>query len=332
MARDRPALSVVVPVYRCDECLPALQTRLRAALESVGVSYEILYVDDRSPDGAWATLTGLAGKDDHVRAIRLSRNFGQQAAITAGLAHSRGLYAVVMDCDLQDPPEAIPDLYAKACEGYDIVLARRAGRRDSPFRRAAARAYSRLLKTLAGVEISSAYGAYSIVSDRARRAFLEIKDTDRHYIPILHWLGFERAEIDVRHAERHAGTSSYSFRELADHAFQGIFFQTTTLLRWIIYAGFLLALSGALLAVAFVVIYLLFSPGIPPGWTSLVVLLLVIGGFIIISTGVTGLYIGKIFTQVKERPLFIVDQEVGADSGALDEATVASLETRAEAH
>ena len=263
MVRDsEPTLSVVVPVYRCDECLLALQTRLRAALESLGASYEIVYVDDRSPDGAWETLKSLSAADGHVRAIRLSRNFGQQAAITAGLAHSRGRYTVVMDCDLQDPPESIPDLYAKAQEGYDIVLARRAERRHSFGRRFGARIYAKLLTALAGVEISSAYGAFSIVSERARTSFLEIKDSDRHYVPILHWLGFERAEIEVRHAERFAGTSAYSLRELVGHAMQGIFFQTTTLLRWIVYAGFLLALTGALLAVGFVVTYLFFSTGL----------------------------------------------------------------------
>ncbi len=138
--------SVVVPVYRCDECLRALQARLVPALESITSDYEIIYVDDRSPDGAWATLKELAAASRHVHAIRLSRNFGQQAAITAGLAHSAGRFTVVMDCDLQDPPEVIPELYAKAVEGYDIVLARRTGRRHSLRRRLSARLYQRFLK------------------------------------------------------------------------------------------------------------------------------------------------------------------------------------------
>jgi dolichol-phosphate mannosyltransferase len=185
---------------------------------------------------------------------------------------------------------------------------------------------------LAGVEISSTYGAFSIVSERVKQAFLDVKDSDRHYIPILHWLGFERADIEVRHAERFAGASSYSFRELAAHAVRGIFFQTTTLLRWIVYAGFLLALTGALLAVFFVVTYLLFSSRIPPGWTTLAVLVLVIGGFIIISTGVTGLYIGKIFSQVKERPLFIVDLEVGGSTSNENASEIAPIESPMRQH
>jgi dolichol-phosphate mannosyltransferase len=312
------SLSVVVPVYRCDECLRALQARLLPAIESVAPDYEIIYVDDRSPDGAWATLRELADADPHVRAVRLSRNFGQQAAITAGLARSRGRFTVVMDCDLQDPPEVIPDLYAKAVEGYDIVLARRSQRRHSLGRRLAARLYQRFLKMFIGVEISSDYGAFSIISDRARRAFLEIQDSDRHYVPILHWLGFERTDIEFEHAERHAGTSSYSFGQLVRLATQGVFFQTTTLLRWIVYSGFMIALVGVALAIYFVVAYFFFTPRIPPGWTSLAVLTLLIGGFIIISTGVTGLYIGKIFSQVKGRPLFIVEEEVGAVAAEVD--------------
>lgn len=320
MARaSQQTLSVVVPVYRCDECLRALQARLLPALESIAPDYEVIYVDDRSPDDAWTTLKQLAEDDPHVRAVRLSRNFGQQAAITAGLAHSRGRFTVVMDCDLQDPPEVIPELYAKAVEGYDIVLARRARRRHPLRRRLAARLYERFLKVFIGVAISSDYGAFSIVSDRARRAFLEIQDSDRHYIPILHWLGFERTDIEFEHGERHAGTSAYSFGQLVRLATQGVFFQTTTLLRWIVYSGFMIALIGVALAIYFVVAYFFFTPGIPPGWTSLAVLLLVIGGFIIISTGVTGLYIGKIFSQVKRRPLFIVEEEVGAFSGAVDD-------------
>ena len=317
-ASDR-ALSVVVPVYSCDECLRALQSRLLPALGSIGPDYEIVYVDDRSPDGAWTTLKQLAEEDSRVRAVRLSRNFGQQAAITAGLAHSRGRFTVVMDCDLQDPPEVIPELYAKAAEGYDIVLARRAARRHSLGRRLAARLYQKFLKMFIGVEISSDYGAFSIISDRARSAFLEIQDSDRHYIPILHWLGFERTDIEFEHAERHAGTSAYSFGQLVRLATQGIFFQTTTLLRWIVYTGFVIALMGVALAIYFVIAYFFFTPRIPPGWTSLAVLLLLIGGFIISSTGVTGLYIGKIFSQVKHRPLYIVEEEVGAFAGEVDQ-------------
>jgi dolichol-phosphate mannosyltransferase len=300
-------LSVIIPVYGCRPCLTALNERLFAALSDIGASYEIVYVDDRSPDGAWETLVELASSDPHVRAIRLSRNFGQHAAITAGLAHSSGRWSVVMDCDLQDPPESIGRLYAKAQEGYDIVLARRLERRHSAFRRLAARAYVAALNVFTGTKLGGEYGALSIISRKVVDAFLELKDADRHYLSILNWLGFETASIDVEHGERYAGRSSYTFPKLMQHAFNGLVFQTTKLLRWIVYAGFLVALLGLLLAAFFMYSWAVKDPY--PGWTSLAVLLLVLGGFILLSLGVTGLYVGKIFGQVKERPLYVVDEE-----------------------
>jgi dolichol-phosphate mannosyltransferase len=278
------------------------------------VSYELIFVDDRSPDGAWQVLRELTVADSHVRALRLSRNFGQQAAITAGIGAGRGSWTVVMDCDLQDPPEFVADLYAKAQEGFDIVLGRRKEKKHSFFRLLAARLYFRFLRLFLGVHISGEYGSFSIIAAKVREAFLRVPDRDRHYLPILLWLGFNRASVDYEHGERHAGKSSYSLRSLVRLAVEGVFFQTASLLRWIVYLGFCVALAGALLAVALIVLAIVVNP--PPGWTSLAVLTLLVGGFIIVSTGVTGLYIGKIFQQVKNRPLFLVDEELGPAEGA----------------
>lgn len=305
---DPVELSVVVPVYGCRECLPALHERLTASVAGVASSHELLFVDDRSPDDAWDIITTLAESDPAVRGIRLSRNFGQQAAITAGLAESRGRWTVVMDCDLQDPPELIPQLYSKAQEGYDIVLARRTQRNHSLPRLLAARIYFAFIRIFLGIKISGEYGAFSIISEKVRAAFLTIPDKDRHYMPILFWLGFERTDLEFEHAPRHAGKSSYSMGALVRLAAEGIFFQTTTLLRWIIYFGFFIAFLGMLWATFIVISYIFLSP--LPGWTSLAILILLIGGFIITSTGVAGLYIGKIFKQVKDRPLYIVDSEI----------------------
>src|SRR5439155_18948295 len=181
---------------------------------------------------------------------------------------SRGRWTVVMDCDLQDPPELIPRLYAKAQEGYDIVLARRAQRTHSPLRMLAAKLYFKAIKIFLGVDISGQYGAFSIVSAKARAAFLSVPDSDRHYVPILFWIGFERADVELAQAERYAGESSYSFGSLVSLAAQGIFFQTTTLLRWVIYAGFAIAAAGMLLAVLLVVSRFFYHPY--PGWTSVI--------------------------------------------------------------
>ena len=302
-------LSVVIPVYRCADCLVMLHERLVTALQSAVASFEIVFVDDRSPDDSWLTLQRLAGADERVRALRLSRNFGQHAAITAGLAESRGKWTVVMDCDLQDPPEEIPRLYRRALEGYDIVFARRKRRRDSWIRRLAARAYFWLMNRFLGTDVDGEYGSFSIMSAQVREAYLSLGDRARHYLSILHWVGFRRTAIDVQHAERYAGSSSYTLGRLLRHAADGVFFQTTILLRWIVYLGFSLALLGALLAIFIIAVYFVASPY--PGWTSLAVLFLLLGGFIIMSTGVAGLYIGKIFEQVRGRPLYVIDHRVG---------------------
>jgi polyisoprenyl-phosphate glycosyltransferase len=306
--RERPdvssvELSVVVAVYRCADCLEPLYERLVRALEGIVETFEIVFVDDGSPDDAWRILAELASKDSRVRAIRLSRNFGQHAAITAGLAESLGRWILVLDCDLQDPPEEIPRLYRQALEGYDIVFARRTRRRDGIFRRVSARAYFGLMKRFVGTSIEGQgeYGTFSIISRQVRDGFLSIGDQGRHYLFILYWLGYRRTAIDIDPAARHAGSSSYTFPRLVQHAVDGIFFQTTVLLRWIVYLGFVVALGGLLLAVILIAISFAIDP--LPGWTSLSVMILVIGGFIIMSTGVTGLYIGKIFDQVKGRPL-----------------------------
>ena len=298
-------LSVVVPVYGCRDCLDDLHARIIKAVDPITASYEIVFVDDRSPDGSWPVLERLAAADGRVKALRLSRNFGQHAAITAGLAASGGEWTVVMDCDLQDPPDAIPSLFARAKEGFDLVLARRKQRTHSAVRLALARVYFKLLNTFMGTDIDGSYGTFSILNRKVVDAYLSLGDRDRHYLFVLYWLGFEHGTIEVEHMDRGAGASSYTFGRLLRHAVSGVFFQTTNLLLYIVYLGFVVAGLGVLWAIYLVYLYLVVHQ--PTGYTSLAVLILVIGGFIIISTGVTGLYIGRVFQQVKGRPLYVVD-------------------------
>jgi polyisoprenyl-phosphate glycosyltransferase len=306
-----PQLSVVVPVFQCEECLEELHRRLSATLDRLKITYELVLVEDGGADESWAVICRLAASDRRVRGFRLSRNFGQHAAITAGIAQSRGRWVVVMDCDLQDPPEDIERLIAKAQEGFDIVLARRRSRQLSPFRRLANWTYFTSLRLFTGTDVGGEYGSFSLISRKVANAFLQLREGDRHYVLILHWLGFRSAAIEYDVAERAAGRSSYGFRRLIAHAVEGVFFQTTVLLRWVVYIGFGLAAIGAVASVFLVVERL--SGNAYPGWTSLFVLMLVIGGVIIVSTGVTGLYIGKVFDEVRARPLFVIDEEVGAE-------------------
>lgn len=313
MTRPQPniELSVVVPVYGCAGCLDELHRRLTASLEEITFDYELVFVDDRSPDDAWSSLTKLRERDARVRAVRLARNFGQHTAITAGLAASRGRWVVVMDCDLQDPPEEIHRLYSAAQEGHDIVFGRRRTRRAPAWRQIGARAYFRLLNTFTGSSLDGSYGTFSILSAQVVAAFLRVRDRDRHYLLILQWLGFDHAVVDYDHADRALGDSSYGLVSLLRHALDGLLFQTTVLLRFIVYLGFLLSATGAALAIYFVAARLTGSTY--PGWTSLAVFTLTIGGFMIISTGITGLYVGKVFEQVKERPLYVVDRTLESE-------------------
>jgi glycosyltransferase involved in cell wall biosynthesis len=300
-------VSVVVPVYGCSGCLEALADRVAAALEGLAGGFELVFVDDRSVDGSWARARALAATRPWLRTIRLSRNFGQHAAVTAGVAHSRGEHVVVMDCDLQDPPEAIPLLLAKAREGYDVVLARRGRRPDRLRRRLAKRAYYRLVRAFARLDVDPGVGNFSVISRPVADAFLQVGELNRQYLLILYWLGFERAIVDVPATDRHAGSSSYSTMELVRVALDGLFFQTTVLLGLIVAGGLLVAGVGLLSAVAIVVLHFVHRG--PSGWASQATLTLVLGGAILASVGVAAMYCGRIFEQVKGRPLYVVDPQ-----------------------
>jgi dolichol-phosphate mannosyltransferase len=303
---ERTLLSVVVPVYGCADCLLALHARLTESVGQITDRYEFVFVDDRSVDDGWSVLQRLARQDPHVRAFRLSRNFGQDAAITAGLAEAAGDWAVVMDCDLQEAPEDIPRLWAAAGEGYDIVRTTRRGWRHSWFRRSTSRMYRRLTQE---TDVRPDYSNLSLLSRRVIDAFLRLRDRDREYMIALDWLGFDSTQIEIEHHDRHAGTSGYTLRRLVRVALDGMFFRSTVLLRLVVLLGFVIALIGVVVAVFEVADYFIEAEGRVPGYTSLAVLLLVLAGFIIVSIGVVGLYVGRIFEQVKNRPLFLIDQQ-----------------------
>lgn len=301
-----PKLSIVVPVYGCRTCLGHLHERLVATLDRLKTSYEVILVDDRAQDGSWEEIERLVELDKSVRGVLLSRNFGQHAAITAGLHHAKGDWVVVMDCDLQDPPEDIPRLYAKALEGHEIVFGWRVSKPTGRLRGVLGRLYFRGIRVFGGATLQGQYGNFSVISRKVVNAFLTFRDQDRHYAMILTWLGFDTASVEYQPAARYRGRSSYSLPRLLKHAFDGVFFQTTALLRWIVYLGFFLAFSGGLL-----VCYLLaarVAGQAYPGWTSIVVAIVLLTGFIILSTGITGLYVGKVFDQSRERPVFVVDR------------------------
>ena len=298
------ALSVVIPVYQCAGCLDALHERLTATLTQITPSYELILVDDRSRDDGWTVLQRLAGGDERVCALRLSRNFGQHAAITAGLSEARGAWVVVMDCDLQEAPEDIARLW-EARDGVDVVRTIRRDRHHPRLKRWGSRLYRRLtLET----ETSSDYSTLSLISARVVQAYLRLRDQDREYMIALDWLGFDATTVEIDHADRHEGTSAYTPGRLIKVALDGMFFRSTVLLRMVVLVGFLVAAAGVLLAAYEIADYFVEPGQTVPGYTSLAVLLLVLAGLILVSVGVVGLYVGRIFEQVKDRPLFLVDR------------------------
>lgn len=304
-----PEISVVVPSYGCLDCLETLCARLDRVLRGLVETYEIVIVDDRSPDNSWQLVERLAQQYPVVRGVRLSRNFGQQIAITAGLGAARGNFVVVMDCDLQDPPERIPDLYAEIQKGYDLVMARRISRSHSPFRVLGAKLYFALLSRMTGARIDGSYGAFSMLSRKVVDAFLRFRERERHYVLILRWLGFNVGTVEYEHEERHAGRSSYDFVRLLRHALGGVFFHSGIVLTWIMHAGLFFTSCSFLLGGYFIFRHLTSTS--LPGWTSLVVAILFSTGLILASIGAVGLYVSRIFEMSKDRPIYIVDTECG---------------------
>jgi dolichol-phosphate mannosyltransferase len=306
-------LSVVVPIYECASCLWELHARLTAALEGLAESYELVFVDDRSTDGAWAIVEELSARDPHVRGLRLSRNFGQAAALSAGLEHAGGEWILLMDCDLQDRPEDIARVVA-AAPGHDIVFTRRLNRGQSLFRRIAGRAYFRLRNAVLGIDDERNLGSMILLSRKVADAYARLGERERQHALLLWWIGFERAFVDVEHAPRHSGRSAYTFKTLVGVGLEGLFLQSSRLLHWIVYAGLAVAVGGFALAGVAIVQYL--SVETVPGWTSTVVVELILGGTILVSLGVAALYVGRVFDETKGRPLYIVDAEVGTRADA----------------
>jgi dolichol-phosphate mannosyltransferase len=305
--RSDVVLSIVSPVYRAESTVAELVRRIDEAAAKITDQYEIVLVEDRCPDGSWQKIVEAARVNPRVRGARLSRNFGQHAAITAALTLARGNHVVVLDCDLQHDPGEIPALYAKAMEGHDVVLARHGDRQHAPMRNLGASAFRWFNTLFSGDEqLGTNLGTFSLLSRKVVDSFLRLPEAQRHYLQIIHWLGFSVAYVDVVHLERHAGTSSYSLPKLIRHALHGAVGQSQRLLHLSVALGFAYFGAAMVATIAVVVRYLFW--GIKEGWASVIVILLASTGCILLTLGIVGIYIGSIFEQVRGRPLFVVDQ------------------------
>ena len=298
-------ISVVTPVYRAEGCLEELYRRLVAELGGITQDFEIVMVEDCGGDRSWDIIRELARRDSRVKGIQFSRNFGQHYGITAGLDYCDGDWVVVMDCDLQDRPEEIPRLYAKAREGYEIVIARRGKRNDPLVKRLASWVFYRLFSWLAEIDYDGEAGNFRIVSRKVVVSFRRMREQLRFFGGLINWMGFPTAAIDVRHDERYAGPSTYTFAKLWKLAFETIVAYSDRPLRLSVRLGFTLALLAFCYGLYILWHALVYGSAIT-GWASLIVSIYFIGGIIIAILGMLGIYLGKTYDETKRRPLYIV--------------------------
>ena len=297
-------ISVVIPVYGCRAALPELHRRLTEALKQITESYEIILVNDGCPQNSWEVIGEICGRDSHVAGLELSRNFGQMKALLAGLDYSTGDWVVVMDCDLQDRPEEIANLYRKAQEGYDYVIASRKSRKDSGLKKFFSGCFYSLYSYMTGVKFDPTLCGFSICSRKVIDEYCRMRELHRAFTMYLLWMGYHWTTLSVEHDERYEGKSGYSFRKKMRMATEVITSQSDKLLRLVTRAGIAIALLSFLVIVISVVRY--FTSNIRPGYTSTIAMIMLMGGLTIMAVGIAGLYIGNIFMEVKQRPLYIV--------------------------
>lgn len=307
---DQPIeISVVSAVYRADYLIEELVSELITVLDQLTPNYEILLVEDCSPDNSWEMIQKQCALNDKVKAIRFSRNFGQQQAIQAGLEHSQGNYVINLDCDLQDPPSEIINLYNKALEGYDIVVASREDRKDDVFKKFYSWIFYKVLGYLTETTQDSTIGNFFIANRKAIDALLQIRDTKKYYPMLLQWIGFKRFKLPIKHSSRPDGHSSYTLGKRIQLAYETILNFSDKPLRLSVKFGMLMSIFSIIIAIVMVIIY--FSSEIyVPGWSSLAILFTFLSGVIISVLGTVGLYVGRTFESVKDRPRYIVDKTI----------------------
>ena len=301
--------SIVSPVYRAEKIIPTLVKRIEDSISKITSNYEIILVEDCGPDNSWEVINSIAQTNSKVKGIKLSRNFGQHYAITAGLDHCNGDWIVVMDCDLQDQPEEIINLYTKAKEGFDIVLARRAERKDGFFKRLFSTLFYKTLSYLTGSEQDATVANFGIYNKKVIDAVVSMRESIRYFPTMIKWVGFNSTKIDVVHENRVEGESSYNLKKLLKLALDIILAFSDKPLRMMIKIGLIISLISVFIAAES--IYSWFKGDIiVMGYTSLIVSIWLLSGIIISTLGLVGLYVGKTFEGVKNRPIYLVQKKV----------------------
>ncbi|MCH2143351.1 MAG: glycosyltransferase family 2 protein, partial [Phycisphaerales bacterium] len=302
-------VTVVIPVFGSTASLDELVARITETLNQVSLKHEVIFVEDGGPIDNWSHISELALHHGAVQGLRLSRNFGQQEAIAAGIAEASGDVVIVMDCDLQDPPECIPRLLHAIENGADIAIGTRAVEPAGALRNAANHLYYWFLSKLSGYQVDPQQGTFSAVRRKVVDAYLSLGDLDRPYRLVLDWLGFDVARVQFERQGRTDGKSTYSLIRLIRFALSGVVFQSTRLLYGSIVAGIVTSATAFGLGLYFII--RAFSGNPPEGWASSIVITLMLGGVILMAIGVMGVYLGKVFEQTRGRPMYIVRDRIG---------------------
>ena len=306
-------LSVVVPAYNEREVLPEFHRRVTAVLAAMNVEREIVYVNDGSRDETLALLHELRRGDPHVVIVDLSRNFGKEIALTAGIDHARGDVVVVIDADLQDPPELIPEMIRGWRDGFDVVYARRVARDGESFlKKVTAKLFYRLLHRIGGIEVPEDTGDFRLLSRRAVDSLKRLREQHRLMKGLFAWIGYPQKAIPYRRDPRFAGTTKWSYWRLWKLALEGITSFTTAPLKLAMYLGFFTALIAFTYATVIVYKTLVFGNPVA-GYPSLIVIILFLGGVQLMAIGIIGEYLGRMFDETKNRPLYIVKEYLPSD-------------------
>lgn len=302
-----PQFTVVTPCYRTAACIPELYRRLVAVFDDLHATFELIFVDDCSPQNDWQQIVQLARQDSRIEGLQLSRNCGQHFAIQAGLRQATGDWVVVMDCDLQDPPEAIPELYRAALQGFDLVQARRKLRQDTWIRRTVSRCYCRIFNFLSERNMDSDIANFCLMKRDVVAAVSQFCERNQNLPMFLELVGFHKQVVDVPHCSRFSGQSAYSLARLYRLGLGVMVAHSNRPLRLSIQFGLLLS-AGAVLFGLFTLGRYFWLSSVPEGWTTLALLLCFLGGLGFANLGIIGLYLGMVFDEVKRRPLYVVRQ------------------------
>lgn len=304
--QEATRLSVVIPVYNEADVLPEFYRRMADVVHGVDAQVELIFVDDGSVDGSLQLLHDLGSEDPRVAVLELSRNFGKEIAMTAGLDHARGDAVVVIDADLQDPPELIPEMISSWRDGYDVVYAKRTARAGESFlKKATAYLFYRIIGSMSRVPIPRDTGDYRLLSRRAVDALVELREQHRFMKGLFAWIGFAQKEVPYERQIRHDGTTKWNMRSLWNFAIEGITSFTILPLKVASYIGFLTALGAFLFGLFMIIDTLLFGNPVQ-GYPSLMVVILFLGGVQLMAIGVIGEYLGRMFDETKGRPLYLL--------------------------